>query len=82
MAALWMSRYGIKTRVIDKRNENMRAGQADGIQCRSLEIFDSFDVVDQIWKESCHMAEVRDQLRLPCGTDIDLIYVSFRCPCG
>lgn len=54
-----MARCGVKTIVIDKRDENVRAGQADGIQCRSLEIFDSFDIVEQIWKESCHMAEVR-----------------------
>lgn len=58
MAALWMSRCGIKTRLIDRRQEHVRVGQADGIQSRSLEIFDSFDIVDKIWKESCHMVEV------------------------
>lgn len=59
MAALWMARCGIKTRMIDKREENVRVGHADGIQCRTLEILDSFDIVDRIWKESCHMPEVR-----------------------
>lgn len=59
MAALWMARCGIKTRVIDRREEHVRAGHADGIQCRTLEILESFDIVNQIWKESCHMAEVR-----------------------
>ncbi|KAL8973620.1 MAG: hypothetical protein Q9197_002146 [Variospora fuerteventurae] len=58
MAALWMARCGIKTRVIDKRDASVRAGHADGIQSRSLEILDSFDIVDRIWKESCHMAEM------------------------
>ncbi|KAL8708121.1 MAG: hypothetical protein Q9220_006975 [cf. Caloplaca sp. 1 TL-2023] len=58
MAALWMARYGIKTCVIDRREEDVRVGHADGIQCRSLEILDSFDMVDRIWKESCHMAEM------------------------
>ncbi|CAD6592880.1 MAG: hypothetical protein ASARMPRED_006770 [Alectoria sarmentosa] len=58
MAALWMSRCGIKTRVIDRREEHVRVGQADGIQSRSLELFDSFDIVDKIWKESCHMVEM------------------------
>ncbi|KAL8950890.1 MAG: hypothetical protein Q9222_003107 [Ikaeria aurantiellina] len=58
MAALWMARYGIKAQVIDKREESVRVGHADGIQCRSLEMLDSFDMVDQIWKESCHMAEM------------------------
>lgn len=31
-----------------------------GLLCRlGLEILESFDIVNQIWKESCHMAEVR-----------------------
>ena len=62
MAALWMSRCGIKTLVVDKREAHVRAGQADGIQCRTLEIFDSFDIVDKVWKESCHMAKVNYNL--------------------
>ncbi|KAL9626538.1 MAG: hypothetical protein Q9204_007226 [Flavoplaca sp. TL-2023a] len=57
MAALWMARCGIKTLVVDKRDVKVRAGHADGIQCRTLEILESFDLVDRIWKESCHMAE-------------------------
>lgn len=61
MAALWMARCGIKTRVVDKRDATVRAGQADGIQCRTLEILDSFGIVDRICKESCHMPEVRSQ---------------------
>lgn len=64
MAALWMARCGIKTLVVDKRNAKVRAGHADGIQCRTLEILESFDLVDRIWKESCHMAEVRFMSRL------------------
>ncbi|KAL8652645.1 MAG: hypothetical protein Q9226_004186 [Calogaya cf. arnoldii] len=58
MAALWMARCGIKTRVIDKRDAGVRAGHADGIQCRTLEILESFGIVDRIWKESCHMPEM------------------------
>ncbi|CAL8584823.1 hypothetical protein XPA_010406 [Xanthoria parietina] len=58
MAALWMARCGIKTRVVDKRDATVRAGQADGIQCRTLEILDSFGIVDRICKESCHMPEM------------------------
>lgn len=59
MAALWMARCGIKTSVIDQRDAGVRFGHADGLQCRTLEILDSFDIVDRILKESCHMAEVR-----------------------
>lgn len=61
MAALCMARCGIKARVVDKRDVGVRAGQADGIQCRTLEILESFGIVDRIWKESCHMPEVGTQ---------------------
>lgn len=58
MAALWMSKCGIKTVLVDKRHEHAVGGQADGLQCRSLEIFDSFGIGDQVWNESCHVVEV------------------------
>ncbi|KAI9815565.1 MAG: hypothetical protein M1827_002699 [Pycnora praestabilis] len=58
MAATWMSRCGIKARIIDKRGTKIFNGQADGLQCRSLEIFDSFGFADRVWKESNHMLEI------------------------
>lgn len=30
MLALWMSRLGIKTRIVDKRTDKVFSGQADG----------------------------------------------------
>ncbi|KAL2223109.1 FAD binding domain protein [Thermoascus aurantiacus ATCC 26904] len=58
MAATWMSRCGIKTRIVDKRNTKIFAGQADGLQCRTLEIFDSFGFAHRAWLESNHMIEI------------------------
>lgn len=58
MAALWMSRYGINTRIIDRRERHDRVGQADGIQIRTLELFDSFGIADTLLKQSCHVVEV------------------------
>lgn len=55
MAATWASRMGLRTRVIDKRGTKILNGQADGLQCRSLEIFDSFGFADRVWKEANHM---------------------------
>ena len=55
MAATWAARCGINARVIDKRGTKIFNGQADGLQCRSLEIFDSFGFADRVWKESNHM---------------------------
>lgn len=55
MAATWAARCGIRARVIDKRGTKILSGQADGLQCRSLEILDSFGFADRVWKESNHM---------------------------
>ncbi|KAA8573316.1 hypothetical protein EYC84_003804 [Monilinia fructicola] len=58
MAATWMARCGINARIVDKRGTKIFNGQADGLQCRTLEIFDSFDFADRVWKESNHMLEI------------------------
>lgn len=58
MAATWMARLGVSTRIVDKRGTKIFSGQADGLQCRSLEIFDSFGFADRVWKESNHMLEI------------------------
>ncbi|KAH8807816.1 FAD binding domain protein [Xylogone sp. PMI_703] len=58
MAATWMARCGIKTRIVDKRGTKIFNGQADGLQCRTLEIFDSFDFAHRAWRESNHMLEI------------------------
>ncbi|CAK7206201.1 hypothetical protein SEUCBS139899_008987 [Sporothrix eucalyptigena] len=58
MMATWMARCGIKTRIVDKRGTKIFNGQADGLQCRTLEIFDSFGFADRAWLESNHMLEI------------------------
>ncbi|KAI1491828.1 phenol hydroxylase [Biscogniauxia mediterranea] len=58
MAAAWMAHCGVKTRIVDKRNAKIFCGQADGLQCRSLEIFDSLGFADRAWKEANHMIEI------------------------
>ena len=49
---------GIDARIVDKRSTKIFAGQADGLQLRSLEIFDSFGFADRAWKEANHMIEM------------------------
>lgn len=58
MAAAWASQYNMSTRIIDKNQAPMAKGQADGLQARTLEIFDSFGVVDRVWKEGFHDIEL------------------------
>ncbi|ERS99272.1 hypothetical protein HMPREF1624_04471 [Sporothrix schenckii ATCC 58251] len=58
MMATWMARCGIKTRIVDKRGTKIFNGQADGLQCRTLEIFNSFGFANRVWIESNHMIEI------------------------
>ncbi|KAH7159553.1 FAD binding domain-containing protein [Dactylonectria estremocensis] len=58
MMATWLAKCGIKTRVVDKRGTKVFNGQADGLQCRTLEIFDSFGFGHRAWIESNHMLEI------------------------
>ncbi|KAI1390335.1 putative phenol 2-monooxygenase [Hypoxylon trugodes] len=58
MTACWMAHCGVTTRIVDKRNTKIFCGQADGLQCRSLEIFDSLGFADRAWKEANHMIEI------------------------
>lgn len=55
MAATWAARCGINARIIDKNASGISRGQADGLQCRTLEIFDSFGFADRVCKEGNHM---------------------------
>ncbi|GJC87295.1 phenol hydroxylase [Colletotrichum liriopes] len=57
MAAAWMAHCGVNARIVDKRSTKVFCGQADGLQCRSLEIFDSLGFADRAWKEANHMIE-------------------------
>jgi 2-polyprenyl-6-methoxyphenol hydroxylase-like FAD-dependent oxidoreductase len=65
MLSAWMARCGINARVVDKRGTKIYSGQADGLQLRSLEIFDSFGFADRAWKEANHLIEVRVYISLP-----------------
>lgn len=62
-----MAHCGVKARIVDKRNTKIFTGQADGLQCRSLEIFDSLGFADRVWKEANHMLEVS-----PCVASRDI----------
>lgn len=77
MAAAWMAHCGVKARIVDKRNSKIFCGQADGLQCRSLEIFDSLGFSDRVWHEANHMLEVscalnmlRVEYELTCAADL------------
>ena len=57
-AAVWLARYGIRCTVLEKRSGPMEIGQADGVQCRTVEIFDSLGVAEELLREAYHVLEV------------------------
>ena len=58
MAAAWANQYQMSTRIIDKNHAQTAKGQADGLQARTLEIFDSFGIADQVWRKGFHDIEL------------------------
>ena len=50
-AACWAAQYKMSTRIIDQKEGRTETGHADGIQSRSLEILESFGIVDSILKQ-------------------------------
>ncbi|KAF4982268.1 hypothetical protein FZEAL_2054 [Fusarium zealandicum] len=58
MMATWLAKCGVKTRIVDKRGTKIFNGQADGLQSRTLEIFDSFGFAHRVWIESKHVLEI------------------------
>ncbi|KAK0105095.1 hypothetical protein ONS96_004498 [Cadophora gregata f. sp. sojae] len=57
-AAVWLARYGITCKILEKRPGPMIMGQADGVQCRTVEIFESLGLSENLLREAYHVLEV------------------------
>ncbi|KAI8963545.1 FAD binding domain-containing protein [Daldinia sp. FL1419] len=57
-AGVWLARCGICFRILEQRNGPLEKGQADGVQCRTVEIFESFGLADTLLNESYHSSEL------------------------
>ncbi|KAK0704036.1 FAD binding domain-containing protein [Lasiosphaeria miniovina] len=57
-AAMWLSRFGINYKILEQRDGPLKVGQADGVQTRTVEIFDSFGIAEALLKESYHVLEI------------------------
>ncbi|KAF4340675.1 phenol hydroxylase [Fusarium beomiforme] len=58
---LLLARYGITESsllCLDSKPGTLKAGQADGLQPRTLEVFQSLGIASEILSEGCHMEEV------------------------
>lgn len=50
---------GISTRIIERRAEPLAAGHADGVACRTVEMFQAFGLADALLREAYWVNEVR-----------------------
>ena len=57
-AATWLARYGVCCKIVDSRSGPLDFGQADGAQVRSVEIIESFGMVEELLREGYHNIEV------------------------
>ncbi|QKX59642.1 uncharacterized protein TRUGW13939_06779 [Talaromyces rugulosus] len=60
MMGLLLARYGLSDQsllCIDSKSSALKSGQADGIQPRTLEVFKTLGISDEIENEACHMWE-------------------------
>ena len=52
MAACCAAQYNMSTQIIDQKAGRTTTGHADGLHSRTLEILDSFGIIDPIQKQS------------------------------
>ena len=57
-AAVWLALYGVNCKILEKNNGPLKVGQADGVQCRTVEIFNYFGKGPEILRDGCHIKEV------------------------
>ena len=57
-AAAWLARCGIKCKILESQAGPLQVGKADGVQCRTVEVFESFGLAEELLRESYHVLEV------------------------
>ncbi|KAI2613277.1 FAD binding domain-containing protein [Hypoxylon sp. NC1633] len=57
-AGVWLARRGINFRILERRRGPLVTGQADGVQCRTVEVFESFGLAEPLLREAYHVLEL------------------------
>lgn len=58
LLAAQLARFpSITTRVVERRAGRLQLGQADGIACRTVEMFNAFGLAEQLLREACWVNE-------------------------
>jgi len=56
--AAQLSRFpDIKTCIVEQKPDRLLLGQADGIACRTMEMFNAYDFGERVLKEACWINE-------------------------
>jgi phenol 2-monooxygenase len=55
--AAYLSRCGVSCRILESRDAPVKVGRADGVQCRTVEVFESFGLAEDLLRESYHVIE-------------------------
>jgi phenol 2-monooxygenase len=70
-AGTWLTLYNIPFTMLERRPGPMEIGQADGVQVRTVEIYESFGVSEELLRESYHILEVAFWGPNEAGTGIE-----------
>ncbi|KAG9191326.1 phenol 2-monooxygenase [Alternaria panax] len=57
-AATWLAIFGIPFTILERRSGPLEIGQADGVQVRTVEIYESFGLSEELLREAYHILEV------------------------
>ncbi|KAJ4138497.1 hypothetical protein NW768_002332 [Fusarium equiseti] len=57
-AAIWLARFNIPFKILENRSGPLAIGQADGVQCRTVEIFENLGISAPLLEEAYHVREV------------------------
>lgn len=57
-AAIWLARFKIPFIILERRCGPLAIGQADGVQCRTVEIFENLGISAPLLEEAYHVREV------------------------
>jgi phenol 2-monooxygenase len=55
--AAYLAKCGLSCRIIEARDGPLKLGQADGVQCRTVEVYESFGLAEDVLRESYHVVE-------------------------
>jgi 2-polyprenyl-6-methoxyphenol hydroxylase-like FAD-dependent oxidoreductase len=57
-AGTLLARHGICCKILEKNSGPLELGQADGVQCRTLEVFESLGLEGELLRRAYHVLEV------------------------